>query len=396
MGNFKGIKTAKIDVGRITVLIGPNGTGKSSISQALMMLKQSIGQQELTCGGNLINIGNFNDVLNRNSADKRISLGIAVGLTDYDKEGIPKNSSFSYIATFDPKLYSFEGEISTPRKKLFTVKMDPNGTTIEPQKYHWEFEPSRHISINLSRGKTIATPFVAGSSSSSAGFEKKAEATSNVLKQIFSELNNALNRVFYVPAIRGLDNPSYALATQPNLNILAGQNMELVSTFALADEDIKELVAIWAESVIGSELTPTLLPNRMVTVKSSAVKRGIPVTVDGSGTNQLVHLLLILASTPTKSIIAIEEPEIHLHPSAQEKLCDLLLEIAKKFNKQLIITTHSEHILYAFVSAVKSNRLAKDELSIFYFEEKDKEPYRVEQDDYGDIYDWGKNFFSMP
>jgi predicted ATPase len=55
--NFKGIKKADISFGKITVLIGPNGTGKSSISHSLMALKQSIGQNRLVTNGHLINLG---------------------------------------------------------------------------------------------------------------------------------------------------------------------------------------------------------------------------------------------------------------------------------------------------------------------------------------------------
>ena len=176
---------------------------------------------------------------------------------------------------------------------------------------------------------------------------------------------------------------------------LAGQNMQLASTFAYAGRDIEEIVSIWSEEITGSEIGPLVIPGKFVAVKSYVVPGGIPVIGDGSGTNQLVQLLLTLAITPKRSLLAIEEPEIHLHPKAQTKLCDRLVEISKTHEKQLVVTTHSQYILYALVQAVKRATLTRDELAIYYFEEKGAEPYRVEQDEYGDIYDWGKNFFSL-
>ena len=40
----------------------------------------------------------------------------------------------------------------------------------------------------------------------------------------------------------------------------------------------------------------------------------------------------------------IEEPEIHLHPKAQAELAEVLTEVALEEDKQVIMTTHSEHI----------------------------------------------------
>ena len=106
-----------------------------------------------------------------------------------------------------------------------------------------------------------------------------------------------------------------------------------------------------------------------------------------------MQLLLTLAIIPIQSVLAIEEPKIHLHPKAQKNLCDILIDTGKTYDKQLILSTHSEHVLFKFVEAVRNKTLKRDELAIYYFEEKGKAPYRVEQDECGDIYDWGRNFF---
>ena len=55
--NFKCFRQVSINPKRLTVLIGPNGTGKSSILQALLLLKQSVGEQKIKCQGDFINLG---------------------------------------------------------------------------------------------------------------------------------------------------------------------------------------------------------------------------------------------------------------------------------------------------------------------------------------------------
>jgi predicted ATPase len=177
------------------------------------------------------------------------------------------------------------------------------------------------------------------------------------------------------------------------MDFAPGANAQVASTLAYGGRPVEDMVSDWSEAITGSRLSAPLIPELKVTVRSNAAPGGIPVICDGFGTNQLVQLLLTLAITPKQSLVAIEEPEIHLHPKAQTKLCNVLLGVAKAQEKQLVITTHSQDVLYAFVSAVKDGKLSRDELALYYFEEKGKEPRRIEQDEYGDIYDWGKHFF---
>ena len=61
--NFKCFRHVSINPKRLTVLIGPNGTGKSSVLQALLLLKQSVGEERLKCQGDFINLGGPSDLI---------------------------------------------------------------------------------------------------------------------------------------------------------------------------------------------------------------------------------------------------------------------------------------------------------------------------------------------
>ena len=67
----------------------------------------------------------------------------------------------------------------------------------------------------------------------------------------------------------------------------------------------------------------------------------------------------------------IEEPEIHLHPKAQAELAEVLTEEAKANGKQMIMATHSEHILSRLLTLVAENKLSRDELAVYSFEKDD-------------------------
>ena len=64
----------------------------------------------------------------------------------------------------------------------------------------------------------------------------------------------------------------------------------------------------------------------------------------------------------------IEEPEIHLHPKAQADLAQVLVEQAKSDRKQIVMTTHSEHIAGRLLTLVAEGKLRADELAIYSFE----------------------------
>ena len=82
----------------------------------------------------------------------------------------------------------------------------------------------------------------------------------------------------------------------------------------------------------------------------------------------LVHLLTQLATTPEQACIGIEEPESHLHPKAQADLARLLSREAEARDVQLIITTHSEHLLTTWLTEVAKGTLSGDDLALYYFE----------------------------
>lgn len=90
-----------------------------------------------------------------------------------------------------------------------------------------------------------------------------------------------------------------------------------------------------------------------------------PVNV-GSGISYLISIIICCLGSESDSIIIIENPEIHLHPKAQSKLCDFLYFVSKA-NRQLFIETHSDHIFNGLRVGVSTGEILEENITVNFF-----------------------------
>ena len=94
---------------------------------------------------------------------------------------------------------------------------------------------------------------------------------------------------------------------------------------------------------------------------------------DGFGVNQLVYMLAKVLHLDA-GIVCIEEPEIHLHPTAIRRLARNLAEIVQEEpSKHLIISTHSEQFIMSLLALVAERAYDPDKLAIYLVTKEGKE-----------------------
>jgi predicted ATPase len=86
----------------------------------------------------------------------------------------------------------------------------------------------------------------------------------------------------------------------------------------------------------------------------------------GFGISYALHIVTALLSARTGELIIIENPESHIHPRGQAELGKLIALVAQN-DVQIIIETHSDHILNGIRVGVKDNPIMKDRTILFYF-----------------------------
>ena len=292
--NFKCFRRLEINPKQLTVLIGPNGTGKSSVLQALLLLKQSEGKGRIEHNGEFLNLSGWGDII-PNFLDNC------------------------------PPIY-------------FGIADNQYGN--EYQYYYMELSPDSDLSHVI---VTDAPP----------------------LKQLRA-----------VPSTRGLVRPQYRLGDKYTEQVLPSygfdtQEAQLASNLAYSRQT-EERLSNLIKKVTGTGLRAEPTPPQLVEVKSTTPSGAVNIVTEGFGANALILLLHQLLTAEKGATILIEEPEIHLHPKAQAELAEVLANTAKTDNKQLIMTTHSEHIAGRLLTLVAEKQLTPDELAIFSFEKDEK------------------------
>ncbi len=139
----------------------------------------------------------------------------------------------------------------------------------------------------------------------------------------------------------------------------------------------------------------------MVQTSTSSVP--IPLTDVGFGVSQVLPALVLLYYVPEGSTVMLEHPEIHLHPSVQSGLADIMLSAAKTRDIQIIVESHSEHLLRRLQRRVAEGKVAgqkvsSEDVKLYFVSHGGEGSDEAHLEDvclnsFGEIENWPKNFF---
>lgn len=345
--NFKSIKNKHFYLRNLNVLLGLNGQGKSSFIQSLLILRQSnekLNKGILLLNGDLIRIGNSKDALYQYAKDK-LSINLEINdqapynmIFDYEKD-----SDIFVIEETNKKLES--NLLNFRNCGLFGNTFQYlNADRIEPKSLHSKSLSS--ISYDNSLGS-------------------KGEYTVHYLE------------------VRGAESIEFANCLHPNTTIITTNKNE-----KLLDRSLIHQVNLWLSEIspdinvrtdnISSDFVKLEYEfNQPTFGKTKAFK---PENV-GFGISYALHVVTALLSAKSGGLIIIENPESHIHPRGQAEL-GKLISLVSKNDIQIIVETHSDHILNGIRVGVKENPNMKNNCILFYFKKvvEEQEQYSVVTD----------------
>lgn len=360
LSGFKCFDTLNLSFGPLTLLTGVNGGGKSSVMQALVLLSQSIVQQEwgrsLLLEGPELALGNVADILNQNSKHRSLVMGIT---TDEQKV------KWSFKAE-DRQALSIE--LEQVEVDGVTVPLEPATRWLMPHNYA---ETSSVVAAlrNLS--------WITAERTGPRELLPLRVAGGHGLVGHHGELAAAL--LYW----RGEDLVNLALRlpdTPPTLFHQVRGHMQ--HFFPGCDLRLSPIDGVSAISL------------RLRSDSRSDFQR--PQNV-GFGLTQLFPIIVSLLAARAGDVLLIENPEVHLHPRAQQGI-GMLLAAVSASGVQVVLETHSDHVLNGVRLAVKQNKLPATDARVHFFAHRPGQaavPESPTMDEDGRLDSWPEGFFDQ-
>lgn len=412
--NFKCFAdSGDIPLAPLTLIFGRNNTGKSSILQSLLLLRQTIDLPEygprLNLRGPLYPAGTYADVVHQHRSNEHITLSLGLHL--------PGTRAGDGEVEFE----FCSGEPQPPR--LTRLKIASRGTET------LEFRTSRGaggpytmvIGGDVLGGETKAwfrfplnrfLPIIGGEPPRRGRPNKGRENSRTVARQILEELDRVLRNLRAVGAFRRHPRRRYEFQGRiPDIVDLAGDNVvnALIedSTRRRRRGQLVRSVNRWLKEVGRVKLLPLRRISRSarifeVRVKDTDSGRWANFADVGFGIGQAFPVFVEGLRTADDGLFLVQEPEIHLHPDAQLAMADFLIDLARA-GRYVVAETHSENLLlrirHRLIESSGNHRrnrhLTSEQVSIVHVEkaangESHARVLRI--DDLGQIRNWPTDF----
>jgi energy-coupling factor transporter ATP-binding protein EcfA2 len=455
----------------ITVIYGPNSSGKSSLLQALAVLKQTlepraarsdIERQPLNLRGDIVDLGSFGAAIHRHELSSPLRLGVSFsgGSARPGMRPRMRADHSGYVNLrfrFDDNTHAVEQDevvVGVDRRRVRYVPSKPPAADSEPFSVAEGFfrvatkadgltlsalvreSLSREARDNtelresfdefmeydarptfLGRGCFPVVPSLRKWRTNSETTRRVSLNTTMLGSRIGDvvygpavTLTEALSQLAYLGPLRAA--PTRFQVRSGALYSNVGARGEHTPLLLLQQPDLLDPVNDWLRrldisyslavlpveaATIGAEIGD-LVVTRLVDTRS-----GIAVTPHdvGFGISQLLPVI-VQALAGRGRTVCVEQPEIHIHPRLQTMLPDLFIEAAERSGNQLVIETHSEHMMLRFLRRLRENRgdgwLTPDRICVLYVDQDAdgiSTPRRLALDDGGAFVDeWPNGFFT--
>jgi|GEM_PF-4349195 len=461
--NFKRYIDQSIDLRpKVVVLVGPNSSGKSSLIKSILAFKQTYEDQRDHSGflskGAYVDIGPYNEYVYNHQIKKKSTFSFSIEkpksrtrihglhfgactlkITQEESPQTGHGRLYEYSLFFPPNAQ--ENSISVNSRDLdihikFTRMQKSEEAyriTISRKLYELivkDFANSRDdipsyekIEKILSSGKIQAIRSNEGGMIPTLGSNKPFGAMNFLFNFLYFSLQD-IHRLFYDDVTDGTfalaalrDEPQRSSPRTDEKLVVGARGENTTSVFmdfrqraiksgknhTKTSEDFNRLEN-WVKRL---KLTNSIEVSSWrdlvdLRVKMRRGHNSDSIADIGVGFSQAFPVLLQLAVMPNETRIILEQPELHLYPWAQKELGEILCDEAKRGNKQLIIETHSEHVIRGIQTHVsrarvegKQSVLTNDEVSILYISQEG-DVKNLKLNEYGEFEEsWPPGFFDQ-
>ena len=424
--NFKSWQdTGPLRFAPLTGLFGANSSGKTSILQVLLMFMQTVESPDrnrvLHFGDDrsLVNFGTFNDLLYTHKTDLTLQLDLSWKLAK--PFSFSRGTLFSSPSSND---LTFHTEVREENDRIlaecFHYKTD---RTEFGMKRDIEKKKSGRNQYELIHGgyqviRNPGRPWNLPPPVKCYGFPDEVSGyyqNLGFLSDFVLAFENLFSQITYLGPLREYPRRSYiwsgerpqdvGISGEEAIPALLAARAEGLTSPRLVNvkrshKPIEQRILEWLQvmELIDSFSLEPIAENRKdyeFRVKKSRNSSEVLITDVGFGVSQLLPVLVLCYYVPENSTIILEQPEIHLHPKVQSDLADVLIDVVKNRNVQIILESHSALLLHRLQRRIAEEQIAADDTTLYFCQINDgtSEIEQLDVDEYGNILNWPQDFF---
>lgn len=403
--------TGPIHLAPITLLLGTNSSGKSSLIQSLLLIRQTVKCDDPNLDLNLgnpdaddsVTLGQFKDLLCRHGAASETTLATQVGIEFRWSEQGQAESSTLFSARYS------KGPAGSAELAFLRLGKDGQGFNVQRRKrgiYRLQLAGARN-SLRQSADFRPERSF-AFSAATLNRLGERAEA----IRFIGPALLDELSRIIYLGPVRRLAQRDYVWAGRLPAHIGddGAKAVDALIASGVARQSAKKRNQALPEEAKLFEQTihwlkeMNLAEGLAIRALGGSARYELLIENDGQASNikdvgvgvsQVIPVIVAALFAHPGHIVIVEEPESHLHPLAQSKLAELLAQVSKDRNVQFIVETHSEHLFRRMQTLIAKQLITPDDAAM-YFVEREGKAARMRPlvlDDFGTVKNWPPNFF---
>ncbi|WP_421994528.1 DUF3696 domain-containing protein [Roseococcus sp.] len=423
--NFKSWPRVDLACGRITGLFGTNSSGKTSILQFLLLLKQTKEATDravsLELNGSYVELGTIRDAIHRHDESLGIELEATFRLDAPLLLANPsEGKSSAPLAAGDAMtlLASMAVEKRAPVVKRLAYRLADQEFALTQSKRAdrgYDLSP-RGEGAGFRFVRTQGRQWPLPGPIKGYAFPDQARTyfqNASFLSDLEAAYEKAVDRIFYLGPLREFPKRDYLWARSRPYDV--GQRGEktidaiLAATEANVQLNLKPktrlrpfqaMVAHWLKQLglIHSFKVEEIAEGSNRWQAKVTTREGgseVLLTDVGFGVSQVLPVVTLLLFVPEGSTVILEQPEIHLHPLAQAALADVIIHAAIHRRVQVILESHSEHLLLRLQRRVAEEALNAGDVRLYFCDAAGGRSSltALELDLLGQIRNWPPNFF---
>lgn len=423
--NFKSWTEADMPCAGITGVFGTNSSGKTSLLQFLLLLKQTKDATDralaLDLNGDFVKLGTVRDVIHGH--DEALTIEWQIGF-ELPQELVLRNPSGGIVARgrYLTLRAGVDVHATAPRSRSLSYTLGNSRFALAGRDGNdRDFalsattKPGAVVSNDFHFIRTLGRKWQLPAPIKSYAFPDQARTyfqNASFLSDLEVAYEAALNQTFYLGPLREYPQRDYLWARSRPTDV--GQRGEKVIDAILAATEVGEMrnlrpkahrwpfqqmVAFWLREMglIHDFNVVEIAPgsNRwQARVRTSAGGSEVLLTDVGFGVSQVLPVVTLLQYVPEGSTVILEQPEIHLHPLAQSGLADVIIQAATHRNVQVILESHSEHLLLRLQRRIAEGALSSDDVKLYFCDAPRSASMltQLEVDLYGNIRNWPDRF----